>query len=173
MAFRRKIILRRREAPSRRTTGGLSPRRRPFQVERQQPRQRVLLAYIVRPAIGRRNRPVEVAMRVVEPRRALVVQIGQCSLLQDRRGPRIDQQDAVGITRHDFRLAPHQIRRVQPRLAQLIEPPRRLGDRHHPRVIGVLGGREVRRQPLGEGMPSRLGEKMRNRRESYVNWPLT
>ena len=61
-------------------------RRRAFEVERQEPRQRFLFGHIGRPAIGGGDRGVEIAMRVVEPGRPLVVEVGQGALLEDRRG---------------------------------------------------------------------------------------
>src|SRR5665213_1521817 len=48
-----------------------------FEVEREQARQRLVLGDVGRPAIGRRHGGVEVAVRVGEPGRPLVVKMGQ------------------------------------------------------------------------------------------------
>ena len=146
----------------------LPPCRRAFEVERQQPRQRVFLGDILRPAIGGRDRPVEIAMRVVEPRRALVVEIGQRALFEHRGGPGIHRQDAVGIARHDLRHAPHEVGRVQPRLAQFVEPLRRLGDRDRARVLCVCSAGMFGVSPSGRGRSRRLwsacsGDRFRRR----------
>jgi hypothetical protein len=58
--------------------------RRAFAVERQEPRQRLFFGEAGGPAIGGGDRGVEVAMRIVEPGRMLVVQIGQDARVQDR-----------------------------------------------------------------------------------------
>src|SRR6266567_4478085 len=42
-------------------------------------------------------------MRVFEPGRPLVVEIGQGARFQDRRRPRVHRDDAVGIARHHLR----------------------------------------------------------------------
>jgi hypothetical protein len=47
------------------------------------------------PAIGGGDRRIELAMRVIEPDRPLIIEIGQGALPQDRRRPVIDRQDAV------------------------------------------------------------------------------
>jgi hypothetical protein len=48
-----------------------------FEVERQEARQRLPFADVGRPAISGGDRRVEVAVRVVEPGRPLVIEIGQ------------------------------------------------------------------------------------------------
>jgi hypothetical protein len=70
---------------------------------------------------------------------------------KNRRRPRADRDDAVGITRHHLRHALDQIRRVQPRLAQFIQPPRRRSDLNRARVVGMPGRGEVSGQPFREG----------------------
>ena len=61
-------------------------------------------------------------MRIVEPSRPLVVEIGQGAFLQDRGGLRADRDDAVGKPRHHLRHLLDEIGRVAPGLAQFIEP---------------------------------------------------
>jgi len=43
-----------------------------------------------------------------------------------------------------------EIGRVEPRLAQFIEPPRRLGGRDGARIVGIVGSRQVRGEVVGE-----------------------
>jgi hypothetical protein len=101
-----------------------------MEIERQQARQRLVLAYVGRPAIGGGDRRVEVAVRVVEPGRTLVIEIGQGAGLEDGARSRVDRQDAVGKTGHDLRLALDQIGRVQPGLAASAASPEAIaGDR--------------------------------------------
>jgi hypothetical protein len=57
------------------------------EIEGEETRQRVFLGNVGRPAIGGGNRGVEVAMRVVEPSRTLVVELGQGAFLQDCGDP--------------------------------------------------------------------------------------
>jgi hypothetical protein len=72
-------------------------RRGALQVERQQALQRVVGRDVFRPAVGGGDGSVEGVVRVGQPARALVVEVGQRALFElDRRldGPR---QNAVGI----------------------------------------------------------------------------
>ena len=103
------------------------------------------------PAVGGGDGLVQVAMGMVEPGRALVVEIGERALFQDRGGLVVDGQDAVGIAGHDFGHALHEIGGIEPGLAQVVEALRGSGDGDRARVGGVVGGRDVRRQAFGEG----------------------
>ena len=89
-------------------------------------------------------------MGVVEPGRPLVVEIGEGAPLEDRGGLPVDRNDAIGKARHHLRHAFDEIGRVEPRIAQFIEAPRRLGDRYGARIAGIFARRPVRRQALGE-----------------------
>jgi hypothetical protein len=91
-------------------------------------------------------------MGAVEPRRALVVEIGQGALFEKRGGAVVDRRDVVREAQHDLWYPLDQIGRVRPRLAQLVEPPRRLGDRDSARIAGIIGGRDVWRQAFGKGV---------------------
>ncbi len=55
---------------------------RPLQVQFQQPRQNFIIAQIGRAAISGEDRLVQLAMRVLQPRWILIVEIGQRALLQ-------------------------------------------------------------------------------------------
>jgi hypothetical protein len=90
-------------------------------------------------------------MRVVKPGRALVIEIGQRSLLQDCGGLRIFRQHTVRKSGHNLGNTLDEIGWVQPILTQFVQTPRRIGDRDGAPVIGVIDGRDVRRQPFGEG----------------------
>src|SRR5947208_15474412 len=52
------------------------------QIERQQLRQRVLLRNVGRPAVGCGDGGIEVAVRIGEPLRALIVEVGERALLE-------------------------------------------------------------------------------------------
>lgn len=56
--------------------------RRPLQIERQQPRQDLVVAQVVRPAVGLEYRRVEPLVRLVEPVGALVVEVRQRALFE-------------------------------------------------------------------------------------------
>ena len=60
-------VFSRKLPPACRCCARLSARPGAFEIERQQPRQGILLADIGGPPIGRRDRRIEVAMRIVEP----------------------------------------------------------------------------------------------------------
>lgn len=49
----------------------------PFQIERQQPRQNIVIAQVIRPAIGGKDGGIEFLVDVVEPGGALVVEVGE------------------------------------------------------------------------------------------------
>lgn len=55
---------------------------RPFQIQRQQPRQDLLIRQFARPAVGGEYGGVEAAMGGGQPRRARVVEVGERALLQ-------------------------------------------------------------------------------------------
>ena len=57
---------------------------RPFQIERQQPREDFVVRQIRRPAIGGEHGRVQRPVRQVEPRRPRVVEVGQRPLLESR-----------------------------------------------------------------------------------------
>ncbi len=61
------------------------------------------------------------------------------------------RQDAVGIARHDLRLAHDQVGGIEPVLAQLVQPRRGRRDRLRARIVGIIGGGNVGRQAFGEG----------------------
>jgi hypothetical protein len=60
-------------------------------------------------------------MRIDEPGRALVVELRQSAEFQNRGRIFARGQDAICKTWHYLRFAPHQIRRVKPRLAQGVQ----------------------------------------------------
>jgi hypothetical protein len=68
------------------------------------------------PAVSSGDRGVEIAMRVVEPCRALVIEVGQGALFENRGRFRTDRDNTVGKFRYYFRHALDQIGRVEPRL---------------------------------------------------------
>jgi len=73
------------------------------------------------------------------------------ALLEFLRGGFVLWQDAVGIAGDDFRHALDQIGRVEPILAQGVEPLGCSGDGLSARVSDVGGGGDVWCQALGEG----------------------
>ncbi len=76
-------------------------------------------------------------MRMVEPRERSLYRLVKVRVFS-RGAPGIDRRDAIGIARRHLRLAPHEIGRVQPVLAQFVEPPRSLGNRDRAGVLGRM-----------------------------------
>ena len=60
--------------------------RRPLHIQLQQPRQYLIIAEVGRPTIGRQDRFIESALRVVQPRQPLVVEAGQGALFDFSSG---------------------------------------------------------------------------------------
>ena len=89
----------------------------PLQVQRQQPLQDLLVAQVVRPAVGVEDRLVQLPVGQVQPGRALVVEVGQGALLQ------------LGLARP---------LRVEP--ARRASPPARGRPRRWPRPAGSSAG---------------------------------
>ncbi len=54
----------------------------PFQIQRQQPRQDLFVAQVVRPAVGGADRGIQRAMGGSQPGRPCVIEVGQRALLQ-------------------------------------------------------------------------------------------
>ena len=90
-------------------------------------------------------------MRVGQPLRTRVVQVGQRALLQLLRRRFVLGQDAVGIAGHHLGLAHHQVLGVEPVLAQFVQPRGGGGDRLRARIVGIIGGGDVGGQAFGEG----------------------
>ena len=57
-------------------------RSRSLQVQRQQPREDFIIAQVDRPAVGGEHGLVQFAMRVVQPRGPLVVEVGQGAVMR-------------------------------------------------------------------------------------------
>ena len=57
-------------------------RRRSLQIRRQQPSENLIIAEIDLPAISREHRCIEFLMGIVEPRRPLIVEVGQRALFE-------------------------------------------------------------------------------------------
>ena len=108
------------------------------EVEFKQLRQSVFFGNVRGPAVGGGHGGVEIAMGVDEPLRALIVEVGQRALAQLRGRHGVFRQDAVGIAEDDFRLDAHEIGRVEPRVAQLVEALRGLGDRDRARIVDII-----------------------------------
>ena len=102
------------------------------QIERQQPRQDLLVGERRGPAVGGEDRGVELAMRVVEPRGPRVVEVGERAL--PRRPDRSSETCQVG--------------RVEPRVAQPHQLLRGLADGLH---AGIVRRLLARRPGEGEG----------------------
>jgi hypothetical protein len=98
----------------------------PLQIQRQQPRQYLLIHDIVRPAIGVEDGAIELLVRQIQPGRPFVVEVGERALLQRGLVCTLGVQPAValldeiaggGADRRDARivggLAPGDRRRVR------------------------------------------------------------
>jgi hypothetical protein len=97
-------------------------------------------------------------MRVVEPGRPLVVEVGQSAFFEDRGGLRADRDNAVGKSRHHLRHPLDEIGRVEPSLAQLVKPARRLGNRNSARIVGYSAAGWFGVNPSGKGKVSKVVE---------------
>ncbi len=109
---------------------------RPFQIQRQQPRQNLLVAQIVRPAVGVEDGSVEPLVRGVQPRRPRIVEVGEGAFLQLSFG---------------------QAGRVEPGVALFDEVPGRGGDGLHARIVLRLPARRpgnAERSTKTERVPS-------------------
>jgi hypothetical protein len=135
-------------------------RRGALQVEREQALQRVVRRNVLGPTVGARHGAVERVVRVGEPARALVVEVGQRALLEPGRRLDVSRQNAVGIAARRFagrggrrRLGDDidEIGRIEPGAPEVVEFFRGGGDADGARVGGVVGGGNVRRQAFGEG----------------------
>ena len=106
---------------------------------------------------------------IVEPSRTLVlVEVGQRPLLQLLCGLLVLRgRMRSRITRHDLRHAHHEVRRVQPGLAQFVQPLGRRRDPPRPRVVGILVSGGVRRQRL-----IREGKRLERRRRRVARLPV-
>lgn len=76
-------------------------------------------------------------MGMVEPSGAGVVEIGESAFFQFLRGSLVLGQDAVGIAFDHFGHSLDKLRRVEPVLAQLVEPRRRCRNSLRAWIIGV------------------------------------
>ena len=90
-------------------------------------------------------------MRVGEPLRAFVVEVGERALLQDRGRFLGLRQDAVGIAENNLGNNVDQVGRIEPGVAQFVEALRRIGDGNRARIVRVIFSGDVRCQSFGEG----------------------
>ena len=132
---------------------------RPLLIEPKQAGQDFIVGHprapVVAPAISVGHGLIEGLVRVIQPRRAGVVEVGQGALFQDRRRVGTDRQEAIGVAGDDFGDALHQIRRVQPVFAQGVEAGGGGGDVLRAGVGGVGGGGDVGVRPAGKGKVSK------------------
>src|SRR3972149_2860867 len=106
----------------------------PLQVQRQQPFENFLVTQSMRPAVCIEDSRIEFLVRQVEPRRALVVQVGQRALLE---------------------LCLARAGRIQPRAALFDQLPRRERDGLHTWVaLGFLARRPREREGFKGGCGS-------------------
>lgn len=82
---------------------------RPFQIQRQQPLQNFLIAQVVGPAVRIEHRPVQPLVSQRQPRRPLIVQIGQCPFLQFL----LRQAGRVGFGRGIVTYQPAQVNEIR------------------------------------------------------------
>jgi hypothetical protein len=127
-------------------------------IEAEQARQDFIVreqpgAPVVAPAVSLGHGFIERGMGVCQPLRARVVEVGEGALLDLLRRLLVPGQDAIGIAGYDLRLADDEIGRVQPGLAQFVEPRRRRRDGLRARVSRVVGSGDVGGQAFGETNP--------------------
>ena len=130
---------------------------RALQVERQQALQdRVVgkVGRVVFPAVGAGDGGIEGAVGVGEPGLRIVVEVGEGAFLQVALMSRLGD-DPIGITWDHFGDALDPIGRVEPVLAELVEPVRGLGDGAG--VVGNLGGDNRNDGAAVEGFGAVLG----------------
>jgi hypothetical protein len=123
-------------------------------VELKEPREDLVVRKVGRPAIGGGDGGVELAVGVVEPGGALVVEIGEGALLQDCGGLIVDWYEAVRVPGRHLRHALDEIGRVEPSLAQLVEPCAFNGALTA--RIGVTALEAIRPMPFRAAKPPRM-----------------
>lgn len=108
---------------------GLSRLRRPLPVQRQQAAQDVVIGHrgAVRPAVGRRHGGIQIRVRFLQPGRRGVVEVGeralgQLLLVAGLGDDAIRVGRALQAERRHLRHPVAPFRRVQPALAQVVEP---------------------------------------------------
>lgn len=74
-------------------------------VEREQAGEHVVVGKIGGPAICGNDGGIQLAVQIVEPGWALIVESGQGALLENGGGSFVNRQKPVGVIRHDLRLA--------------------------------------------------------------------
>ena len=120
------------------------------QVERQQFGERVVVGDVGRPAVGGGNGSVEGRVRVGEPCRASVVKARQCACLERGCGGLVARHRTCRIAGNRLVQPLDPFGRVEPPVAQLDQPLSCVRDGSGARVVCIVGGGGVRRQPVGE-----------------------
>lgn len=104
------------------------------------------------PAVGGRDGLIEVSVGVVEPRGALIVEIGQCADFQNLGGPLVYRQGSIWKTRHNFWCALCGVCRVQPVFAKFVQPCSSCGDQLRAWVFDTVCSWYVRRESFWEAL---------------------
>ena len=115
----------------------------------------ILRRNISRPIVRRRYRAIQVCVCVDQPLWSFVIQLRQRALAQLHRGHGVLRKEAIGITRRNLRLSAHQVGRVEPRIAQLVQPLRSLRNCNCARILGELLRWNIRRQAVRKRERSR------------------
>ena len=86
-------------------------------------------------------------MRIGQPLRASVVQIGQGAFLEFFRYVLVAWHRTLGIAGDRLVYPLHPFGRIEPTVAQLDQPPGGLGNSNGVWIVGIVGSRNVGRQP--------------------------
>ena len=97
-------------------------------------------------------------MGVIKPGGPLVIKIGERVLFQHSRRRFILGQDAVGIGLYYLWHAHDEVGRVQPVIAQFIQPLRSSGGFLCPWIVGIFTGWNIGGCPSGNGNVSKVVE---------------
>ena len=95
-------------------------------------------------------------MRVGQPLRTGVVEVGQRTGFEVFGRGVVSGHWAFGIAGNGFVDPFHPFGRVEPAVAEGDEPLGRFGNGRGARVFGIVRGRDVRRQPRGNGKVSKV-----------------
>ena len=125
-------------------------------VKRKQAREDFVVGHlpgtpVVVPSICIGHCGIERRVRVGEPLRASVVEVGERALFQLFRGLLVPWEEAVGVARDNLGLAYQEVGRIEPILAKLVQAGCGSRNRLRARVVAVYGRRDVGGQASGEG----------------------
>ena len=119
-------------------------------VERQQFDERVVVGDVDRPAVGGSNGGIENRVRIGEPLRSGVVEVRQRARFERGCGGLVARHRTCRIAGNRLVQPLDPFGRIEPPVAQLDQPLSCVRDGGGARVVCIVGGGGVRRQPVGE-----------------------